>query len=179
MTDLTVKVDFTIFTQVDPTIIAIGDKSRWGVAKNQPSNLLITPPGSKKAINHTFPKEKVHFLNATNLGLSCVKNDCSESEYEHLDDGIWEFCLQSAYQGLEKRRFFLKTDLIRIDLDKIYIKAGVDYNPNSDIVKDLFDAEFWLKCAHAHLRRGDKSKTNRDYNEARKIVDKYINCTNC
>lgn len=179
MTDLTVKVDFMIFTHTDPTQIAIGDMSKWGVAKNQPSNLLITPPGSKKQINHTFPKEKIHFLNASNLGLSCVQNSCDNEEYEDLDDGIWEFCLQSAYEGLEKRRYFLKADLLRIDLDKIYIKAGIEYNPNSQIVKDLFDAEFWFMSAHAQMREGNKSKANRDYNESRKIADRYIRCENC
>jgi hypothetical protein len=67
----TVKIDFTIIPDSSPDILIVGDMSTWAVAENKQSTILITPPGSTKAISNTFMKHKLNIFNSENLGLSC------------------------------------------------------------------------------------------------------------
>lgn len=180
MSELSVKIDFVVLNTIDPFTIMIGDKSQWGVAKLKPAYLLIKPPGSDTFININFIKDNLMFLTSTNLGLSCITSDCSRDlGLQALPDGVWEFCLKSKYQGLDKKRYYLKTDSLRIEIDKIYIKEGIEYNPNSTIVKSLEKTEWLINVAEAYIRKGDNIKAMKAYNMACEELEKQKNCKNC
>ena len=177
MSDLSVIINFIIPPTEDPKVICIADGSNWGMAENQPAYLTVLPPGSTNYISLNFVKHSLTFLNSTNLGLSCITSDCStEQNYEDLDDGIWEICLKSNYQGLDKKRFYLKTDSLRQEIDKIYIREGIDYDSSSKVIEALSETEYLLNVAHAQIRRGDNVGAMRAFNMASKLVDKYKNC---
>ncbi len=178
MSDLSVNIDFIVLNTVDPKTICIGDKSAWGIAETQPAYLLVYPPGSTTSINLSFVKHNLMFLTSDNLGLSCIEQ-CATQKLEDLDDGVWQFCLQSNYEGLNKSRYFLKTDSLRIEIDKLYIKEGIEYNPESVIVKALEKTEWLLNVAQAAMREGDKQKAMKAFNIACKTVEKYKDCKNC
>ena len=136
MSNLSVIVDFIILSgEEDPKRIFLADASNWGVAQDLPSYLQVTPPGSVKQINLTFAKDKFTILHSVNLGLSCYTDGCKESELVDLPDGIWEFCLLSSFQDLKKKRYFLKDDSLRLEIDKIYIRLGLDYDITSNVIK--------------------------------------------
>lgn len=177
MSNLSVIINFILPQTEDPKIICVADASNWGMAENQPAYLTVLPPGSVNYISLNFVKHSLTFLNSTNLGLSCITSDCStEQAYEDLDDGIWEICLKSSYEGLDKKRFHLKTDSLRQDIDKIYIKSGIDYHSSSKVIEDLSETEYLLNVAHAQIRRGDKQTAIKAFKMASKLVDKYKNC---
>ena len=179
MSDLSVNIDFIVLNTLDPRVIIVADKSQWGVANNRPSIISITPPGSKQAITKPFAKRKLNFFNATNLGLDCFPTDCSEHEAVFLPDGIWEFCLESDFEGLKKRRFFLKDDSIRIELDKLYIKQGLRFDPLSNIFQSTSKIEFYLTSANAFVRDGDHVLAHQAFVMAQKELEKWKDCKDC
>jgi hypothetical protein len=171
----TVKIDFTIIPDSSPDILIVGDMSTWAVAENKQSTILITPPGSTKAISNTFMKHKLNIFNSENLGLSCPQGEGTH-DYTNLQDGIWTINLQSSLEGLEKTRYYLKADQFRMELDKIYIRTGLEYDMNNKKFReDLQDIEFLARTAGAHARNGDFYKANRDFSEARRLVNSYLN----
>lgn len=173
MSDLTVKINFTVVPTKEPKEILIADTSQWGIAEALPSYLSILPPGSTVYINLNFVKTSLTILNSLNLGLSCLTTDCTEQVYEDLDDGVWEFCLKSSYEGLDKKRYYLKDDSLRVEIDKLRIKVGLEYNPLSDIVKSLSKVEFMLSVAHSFIRDGRNLEAMKAYKEALKITNTY------
>jgi hypothetical protein len=180
MSSLSVIIDFVILNTDDNKIICIGDKSQWGVAENLPAYLLVKVPGSDNFINLNFSKNRLVFLTSVNLGLSCVTESCSsEQDLQELPDGVWEFCLKSSYEGLDKKRYYLKTDSLRLEMDKIYIREGLEYNPESKVVKALEKTEWFLQVANSLIREGNNIKAMKAFELAEKELEKQKNCKNC
>ena len=177
--NLTIHIDFTVLNTGDPKEILLGDKSSWGIAESQPAYFIIVPPGSSKGITLNFKKNSIFFLNSVNLGLSCVHADCSPQDYINLADGVWEFRLKSSFVGQEKTRYYLKDDTLRTEIDKIRIKQGFDYKPDSDILKTLDKVEFLLSAAHSFVKDGDFKNSMKGYEEAKKLLNKLKSCKDC
>ena len=174
-----INIDFEVIPTYNPQKLLVGDASVWLNAENKPAYILITPPGSKKAISNSFQKERINIFTSVNLGMSCL-NTCGEQDYVDLPDGIWTINVKSAYQGIEKIRYYLKTDRFRLELDKIYIKASLEYNiKDKQLREDFSDVELMIRTAEAFARDGDFSKASRDFSEAQKILKKYQDCKNC
>lgn len=172
-------VDFEVYNSHNPQTLIVGDHSYWKNAENLPAYLLVTPPGSKTPISNVFKKHRLNIFQSVNLGLSCL-TECDEQKYEDLNDGIWTFVLKSGYEGFEKTRYYLKTDRIRLQLDQVYIKAGLEYSKeDKQLRNDLSDIEFLLRTAEARTRSGDWFKASRDFDEAKSILKRYQECKNC
>lgn len=183
MSELSIKIDFTILPTKEPKEIVLLDTSQWGVAYNQPAYLSILPPGYTNYINHSFVKQTYTILNSSNLGMGCITGECNGGELEDLDDGIWEFCLKSAYQGIDKKRFFLKDDKLRTEIDKIRItlfeNQGFNFPTKNETVKQLNTIEFLLATAHSLIRQGRNNDAMKGYNESVKLVEKLKKCHDC
>lgn len=170
-----VLIDFEVIPTNNPTRIIVGDMSRWSVAENQASLILITPPGSQTPITKTFQKDKLNNFNSINLGLSPL-----DSEYRNLPDGVWKINVKSTFTGLEKTRFHLKADVFLLALDSLYIRTGLEFDKNNRVFReDLQDIEFLLRSAAAHTRNGDKFKAERDFSQAQQLLSNYANCKDC
>lgn len=179
MSELSVKIDFLVVNTKETTSIWIGDQSQWGVAENQPAYLEILIPGSTRWLTHNFIKKNLHILNSTNLGLSCVTDGCGGQEYEDLPDGVWEFCLKSSFEGLNKKRYYLKNDSLRVEANKIYIKAGLDYDPANKIIKELEKFQFMMIVSEAFMEEGDHVKAKKAFEEATKVIENLKSCKDC
>jgi len=174
-----INVDFTIIPDFDPTLLIVGDISKWYGAENLPSTISITPPGSIKPIIETFQKYKLNIFNSVNLGLSCLV-ECEDQKYTDLSDGVYTILVKSGYTDIEKTRYFLKTDIFLREIDEIYIRAGLEYDKNNkQFRKDLNDMEFLKRTAESHTRRGDFFKADRDFTQAQELLAKYKACRNC
>jgi hypothetical protein len=111
--------------------------------------------------------------------LSCLA-ECEEQSYQDLSDGIWKICVKSAYEGIEKTRYYLKTDIFRIEWYKEFSSKGLEYvNTNDPIYDALYDAEKHLTTAEAFMLDGDFTKANREFQEAQKKFNKIRTCKNC
>jgi hypothetical protein len=176
---MTVNIDFLLTDFEDPKRIVVLDSSVWGVAENQPAYLKVTPPGAKKSINLNFKKKSITVLNSLNLGLSCLIDTCDEQNLIELPDGVWEFCLLSSFENLDKKRLFLKDTSLRLELDKIYVKAGIPFDTKKSVIEELEKAELALKYAKISIKKGDIVESKKGFDEAVRIKNKYANCNNC
>lgn len=174
-----ININFSVIPTGEPTHIWVGDNSDWRGAENLPSVIEITPPGAVNSVSHTFQKYKLNIFQSVNLGMSCLAV-CTEQNYTPLPDGIWQFTVKSGYEDIEKTRYYLKTDNLRLELDKIYTKVGLEYSKDDrQFRKDMSDMEFLLITAEAFTRQGDFYKGQRNFLEVRAILDKYTECKNC
>ena len=179
MQNLSINIDFVVINTEDTKILLIGDKSQWGVAENQPAYIKLLPPGSTNWITTSFAKKKINIFDSINLGFDCLVESCEPQTPTDLMDGVWEICLQSSYEGIEKKRYFLKDDSLRLQLDELYIRQGLDYDPHSDLIRDAEKVEFFLNVAKASIKKGDHVKAKRAYDEAVKTLEKYNDCKDC
>lgn len=174
-----IEIDFLIITDYDPKLIIVGDISEWFNAENLPATICITPPGGTKYIKNTFVKHKLNIFNSVNLGLDCLV-ECENQEKSDLSDGVYTINIKSGFVGVEKTRYLLKTDKFRNELDKVYVKTGLEYDKNdNEFREDLLNIEFLKKTAEAWARQGNFSKASRDFSEAQKLLRKYTDCKNC
>jgi hypothetical protein len=172
-----IKIDFQILPVVNPKKLFVMDDSEWNSAEDLQATIFITPPGATNPIVNNFYKHQITTFNSVNLGLNCLTECSDEQDYQDLSDGIWKICLKSGYTGFESKRYHLKTDSFRIDLDKAYISAGFDYSESKKkVFEDLMYVEILLKTAAAYTREGNITKANRDFNEAVKLYNAYNKC---
>lgn len=174
-----IEIDFLIITDYDPKLIIVGDISEWFNAENLPATICITPPGGTKSINNTFVKHKLNIFNSVNLGLDCL-HECTDQDKSDLSDGIYTINVKSGYAGIEKTRYLLKTDKFQMELDKVYIKTGLEYDKNDNGFRsDLMDIEFLKTTAESWARQGNFVNASRDFSEAQNLLRKYTDCKNC
>lgn len=174
-----IEIDFLVITDYDPKLIIVGDISEWFNAENLPSTICITPPGGTKSINNNFVKHKLNIFNSVNLGLDCLQ-ECEEQEKSDLSDGVYTINVKSGFVGVEKTRYLLKTDKFQMQLDKVYVKTGLEFNKNdSKFREDLMNIDFLKKTAEAWTRQGNFVNASRDFKEAQNLLRKYTDCKNC
>jgi hypothetical protein len=77
-----------------------------------------------------------------------------------------------------KTRKFLKTDSIQMDIDRIYIDSFSNQSREL-IINKLSEIEFLLKSAEANLRYDLEKECMMLFEQARKMVDKLNDCSNC
>lgn len=165
--------DFQIMKSGDPRILMVVDTSSWVYAENKTSYLSIRLPGSSKYITHTFKKYAVNNLNSHNLGLSCLRGDCTEEVYTDVPDGIYSIKLLSGYEGIEKERYYLKTDKLELEIAKRVTLIGFSYSEEVDNkVKEIGYVRWNLYVAESWTKLGDFIKADRYYQEAVKMFNK-------
>ena len=171
-----ININFNIFSD-DPKYLSVGDLSDWLYAEELPAYILVTIPGSKKPKNFVFAKEKINTFNSHNLGLSCLKGDCTEEVYVDLPDGVYTICVKSGYEGIEKSKFYLKTDRFEIEIAKVTTKDGLEYN--KEFVLLMTRVRFLLDVAKDHAMLGDFVKAQRFFEESKSLLNKMVECKDC
>lgn len=175
----TINIDFDILSN-SPKELLIYDLSDWVYSENLPSYVSIVLPGSSKAKTFSFTKNRINAFNSHNLGISCLKGDCTEEVYVDLPDGIYTICVKSSYEGIEATKFYLKTDRFEIEKAKVAIKFGFEYSRNNrEFIEAMLDIEWLLVVAKSHAKLGDFVKAQQFFIEASNILRKYADCKDC
>lgn len=172
-----ININFNTFSN-SPLHLSVTDLSDWLYAEQLPAYILITIPGSKNPKTYTFKKFKTNIFNSHNLGLSCFTNDCKEEEYVNLPDGMYTICLKSGYEGIEKSQYYLKTDRFEVEYNKVLIKYGID-DVDQNFINMMTKIKYTLDVAKSHAMFGDFVKANRDFKEAKKLLQRFVECKNC
>lgn len=168
-----INVDFQVFETGNPKILSVADSSQWLYAENKPSYISIKLPGSKKYKTLSFKKYAVNNFNSHILGVSCLKGDCTEEVYVNLPDGIYTIKLLSGYEDIEKERYYLKTDVIDLEIAKSLTLIGFDYNEDSvKQIKPYQQINNFLTVAKSWTKQGDFVKANRYFQEAVNLFNK-------
>lgn len=174
-----IRIDFQVVDSGDPKLLLVQDFSKWRVIEDMPSYIEITLPGSKKPIIVPFEKHAVNGFNSLSLGISCHV-DCEEN-LQDLPDGIYEFCVRGGDEGsYKKHRYYLKKDRLQTELDKAWIRLGIDYDIKDEIYRNrLLYIEGYLRAASAATRLGKIPKAHDFYMLAEETIRRYVNCKNC
>ena len=170
-----INIDFYVLETGSPKIISVYDNSDWEYSENLPSYIVIKIPGSNKEKSFSFLKGAINTLNSHNLGLSCLKGNCTEEEYVDLPDGIYTITVKSGYEGSDATKFYLKTDRFFIEYSKVLIKYGFEYTKDEDFISYMTKIKFLVDVAKAHAINGDFVKTQRFFEEAKQLLKNYVN----
>lgn len=180
MSNQTIRVDFQVIETYDPKFLLVGDTSDWAYASKKPSYILITLPGSSKAHKFTFKKKGLNWFNSNNFGITCLKDDCNDQTYVDLPDGIYTICVKSFYEGIEKSRYYLKTDRFEIEFRKTIIKNDLEYDVKDKEFRDaMFQILWMLRTAKDWAAEGDFVRADRFFTEAKKLLTNYTDCKSC
>jgi len=168
-----IHIDFEVFETGNPKILSVADTSNWLYAENKPSYILIKLPGSKKDKTLAFKKYAVNNFNSHVLGLSCLKGDCTEETYVNLPDGIYTIKLLSGYEDIEKERYYLKTDVIDLEIAKALTLIGFDFTEDTARqIKPFQKVKTFLTVAKSWTKQGDFVKADRYFQEAVTLFNK-------
>ena len=172
-----ININFTVSSS-SPMYLAVADNSDWIYSEALPAYVLITIPGSQNPKTYVFKKFKANIFNSHNLGLSCFTNDCKEEVYSDLPDGIYTICLKSGYEGIEKSQYYLKTDRFEAEYSKVLIKYGTE-DVDQKFINLMVKIKYTLDVAKSHAMFGDFVKANTYFQEAKKLLNKFVDCKNC
>ena len=172
-----ININFNTFSN-SPLHLSVMDLSEWLYSESLPSYLLITIPGSKKPKTYTFKKFKTNIFNSHNLGLSCLSGDCKEEHYVDLPDGLYTICLKSGYEDIEETKFYLKTDRFEVEYNKVLIKYGID-DVDQNFINLMVKIKYVLDVAKSHAMDGDFVKSDRYFQESKKLLKRFVECKDC
>lgn len=175
-----INIDFQVLETRNPQLLMVSDNSDWAYAEDLNAWIVIILPGSTKKLVYTFKKESINQFNSHNLGISCLQANCDDEEYIDLPDGIYTICVKSSYTDIDKKRYYLKTDRFDVDLAKVIIKNGFEYNLEDREFRDkIFDIKWYILTAKSHALVGDFVKADRFYQDAKKKLRVFQDCKNC
>ena len=174
------KIDFQVYDSGDPDMIIVMDFSNWILIESQPAVIYITVPGSIKPINFNFEKGKINGFNSVNLGTNCTTG-CDEDSVSSLPDGIYEIKLEGSPNNYFKKRYYLKTDRTRLELDKLIFDLGLNYNQEliEEKIKGIQLIDFLLMAAKSSTKLGEISYASSHFKEVLRLIEKAKNCKSC
>ena len=166
-------IDFDI--KSDIYYLNVIDFSNWGLIKDKPSIIEITLPGFKTPVTKYFDKNKNNILNSILLGLDCEA--CPDGEQRTLEDGIYIITVKGSPESFSKTLKYLKTDLFRMRLNKLYISSDcncLESDPN--VFQKIVEIEFILKGAEAHLAFDMEKESGMLFKQAQTLLDDLLAC---
>lgn len=172
-------LNFQVIDTGDPKMLLVGDFSKWRVIENLPAFIDITLPGARNHITLPFKKNATQGYTSLSLGVSQHIN-CEEN-IKPLPDGIYEFCLRGGKDGERtKHKYYLKKDAFQEDIDKEWVKWGLEYNVESKEQRDaLLYVEGFLRAAIASTKKGLIPQAKDFFHLAQKKLKSVVECKNC
>lgn len=150
-----IKIDFDIIP-TSPHNIKIWDSSKWHWSEDKPSWLTIIPPGSTKCITIPFEKGAMNVVTAKDINLGCG----------HLSDGLYTITVHSNFKGVEKTKFYLKTDTIEYETSKKVIEADKKGVTDPLFQETFFSIKWLIEVAKAYTQCGDEVNAVKYFNIA-------------
>jgi hypothetical protein len=168
-----IRIDFDI--KSDIYYLNVIDYSNWGLIEQKPAIIEVTLPGYSTPKVNYFNKHKNNVLTSTMLGLKC--DNCPGDEQRTIDDGIYIITVKGSPETYNKTLKYLKTDLFRMRLNKLYIDSGcncVKSDPN--MFQRIVEIEFMLKGAEAHLAFDMEKEAGMLFTQAQTLLDDLLAC---
>lgn len=173
----TPSLRFHVYSDGDPKKLIVVDESDWGMARNEVSMIKIWIPGFGNPVEYYFGKNKVNIFNSVTLGLSCVEPG-EPMCFNDLPDGVYTIEISGGSYSCSRR--YLKTDLITLDMDKIYARTCLECNALSNEMMDgMREAEVMLRGAEAEVRLGNLESAHMLMDRVRDAIDLMSNCKKC
>ncbi len=171
-----INIDFDVTS--DLYFLKVFDRSNWGIIANGPSIIEITQPGFKTPTVFTFDKGVVSMYNSVSLDSTCV--NCADQELIVLSDGIYDIKVKGSPDTYNKDIKYLKTDELRMNLDRLYINSLNSDSPfKEDFAKKMMEMEFLLKGAEANLRWDNETLCGKLFELVVSKAEALKNCKYC
>lgn len=172
-----IDLDFEVIPTNNPMTLRVVDQSEWGILSERPAIIEITVPGKDESVVYYLGKNQVNVFNSKSL---FVNPDDGKFEFVPLPDGIYNIKITGSPSSYSFERKYLKTDSIRLNIDKIWARAGIlcDHE-NSDVIKRINEVEFVLIAAESNLRLGNIIEAQNLYEKAERLVHVLNNCKDC
>lgn len=170
------NIEFDIHDTKNPFFLSVADLSSWGLIENQASYIDITLPGYTKVVENFYEKSSINVLNSFNLGINCVE-DCEPADYEALPDGIYCITVRTDCGNHSMSRKYLRTTMLELDLDQLYIDRIKDKDFCFDVkTDDIEKIEFLIKAAKSHVRYDSINKAGQLFEMACDLIEKAKKC---
>lgn len=171
-----ISIDFNIVSDVN--WIRVSDYSSWGLIEKQPSIIEVTKPGYSSKVVRYFDKNKTNGLNSINLEVNCTTGDCPDVELVALPDGIYKIKVIGSPSKYNKERYYLKTDLFDMEVDKVII-TSIESGKYMDIEPELVEIGMLIAGAESNLRFDRIKESGMLFKQALKKIDRLVNCKAC
>lgn len=169
-----INLNFHHIPTGDPTELVIVDTSIWGALENRPSIIEVTVPGSTVPVILELQKNQVKIYKSNNLRLS------PDSNYINLPDGLYKVTIKGSPDTNVITKYIQKTDKLRSDLAQIYLKLDIYEDLEDKQEKqDIQDIKLLIESSEILAGRGRIEESSLRLKEAKRRVDRYINCETC
>lgn len=173
-----IRVDFQVLRTYDPKMLLLADTSEWSHIFDTPAIVEVTLPGASNPTVEYWEQGKINVLTSKHLGITCGAG--CEDELVELPDGIYNIKLKGSPDKFNKERYYMRTEKLRLSLDKVYISFGLNLErANYQSVEKLWNAKLLIEACESHTRQGEIGMAADLYKQAKKIVDGHLECENC
>ena len=176
-----INIDFQVYDSYDPKQIIILDSSVWAFIENKRAVIEIITPGNSKPVGFDFTKKGVTLLNYIYLDINCNKG--CPTDFKELPDGIYEITVKGSPENFYKKRFYLRTTLLELQLDEILIQNYSECNSCAEQTEDIsriLRYKDLIKVADAFVRRNFNAEAQDIIFKIQRFVKNYHkNCKKC
>lgn len=172
-----INLDFEVIGSNNPKSLLVVDKSEWGILADRPAAIYIKTPGVEKEVSYYLGKNQVNVFNSITLGINCGD---PKFTYLNLPDGIYDITIKGSPSTYSFSRKYLKSDMIRLNLDKIWARTNLlCEEPDEDVMEKIKMVEFFLTAAESNTRLGNFGAVDELFKAAQRIMDILNNCDGC
>lgn len=170
-----IKLDFEVVGTNNPKVLRVVDESEWGILANRPAVIEVKGPDMESAVSYYLGKNQLNIFTSVTLGYTCDKY-----EYENLPDGVYEITIKGSPSTYTFTRHYLKTDILRLNIDKVWARTNVlcDY-VDDDLIEKIKKVEYIVTVAEANMRLGNIETAEELIEKANKLLYIINNCADC
>lgn len=170
-----IKLDFEVVGTNNPKVLRVVDESEWGILANRPAIIEVKGPDMESAVSYYLGKNQLNIFTSVTLGYTCDKY-----EYENLPDGVYEITIKGSPSTYTFTRHYLKTDILRLNIDKVWARTNVlcDY-VDDDLIEKIKKVEYIVAVAEANMRLGNIETAEELIEKANKLLYIINNCADC
>lgn len=175
-----IRLSFQVLETRDPKVLQVLDESEWGLLEDRKAVIEITTPGMSDPVTLFLGKNQVNTFTSLTLGLNCFNYDDCNVKYLDLPDGIYDIKIIGSPSTYSFSRKYLKTDLIRRRLDRLWIKTDVlCEDKDKDLINKIQEMETLMTVAEANVRLDNIEAAHEIIDRVGELLEMATNCVDC
>lgn len=172
-----IHLDFEVIGSYNPKTLRVADQSEWGILADRPAIIEIKRPGSEEIYTYYLGKNQLNVFNSKTLG---VNPGTPANDFVDIPDGIYDITIKGSPSSYSANRKYLKTDSMRLNIDKVWARAGVLCEDEDDeIIEKIKEVEFVLTVAESSMRLGNFDTVQQLMDKAQHLIDVINDCKYC
>lgn len=170
-----IDLDFEVVGTNNPKTLRVIDQSEWGILVDRPAIIEIVTPSSDDKFTYYLGKNQINLFTSNTLGINP-----GERIKKDLPDGIYDITITGSPSSYTFNRKYLKTDLIHLNLDRVWARSSIlcDHE-DDDVISKIKEIEFVLAAAESNTRLGNIIDAKSLMERAESLMYVLNNCNNC